>query len=214
MRITRTFKEVSGGAFQPTKYVNHNVASVTAIQWTPLAAPNEAYRGVLSVLNLCPSHEEGLAFAFLEDICPAPYYGFSISYDGNPGPLCSYVAALLSSEQKSITEKVGEGFKVTTTHVKDVAHPNAHGASQPVCHTVVGYCSLSNLAVFCLDPPRGKAARCALALLSKKDDEGFHIHKLEYVEPEQVMDAIDCMRKMRRLCKQVRPGPQENVPTP
>ena len=209
MRITRTFKEVSGGAFQPTKYVNHNVASVTAIQWTPLAAPNEAYRGVLSVLNLCPSHGEGLAFAFLEDICPAPYYGFRISYDGNPGPLCSYVAALLSSAQRSDTTLVGEGFKVTTTEVKDVANPTLHGASQPVCHTVVGYCSLSNLAGFRLDPPRGKTARCALAFFSKKDDEGFHIHKLEYVEPDDVQNAIRCIQKLRTLCKQVRPETQE-----
>ena len=209
VRITRTYKEVSGGASQPTRYVNHTVASVTPMHWSPIAAPNEAYRDVLSVLNLCPPHEEGLAFAFLEDICPDPYYGFSISYDGKPGPLCIYVAALLSSEQKSVTSTVGEGFKVTTTDVKDVAHPNAHGATQPVCHTLVGYCSLSNLAGFRLDPPRGKAARCALALFSKKDDEGLHIHKLEYVEPDQVTNAVHCIRKLRTLCKQVRPETQE-----
>ena len=209
VRITRTYKEVSGGASQPARYVNHTVASVTPMHWAPTAAPNNAYRDVLSVLNLCPLHEEGLAFAFLEDICPDPYYGFSLTYDGKPGPLCSYVAALVTSEQKSTTSTVGEGFKVTTTEVKDVAHPNAHGAAQPVCHTLVGYCSLSNLAGFRLDPPRGKTARCALALFSKKDEEGLHIHKLEYVEPDQVADAIHCMRKLRTLCRQVRPGTQE-----
>ena len=78
-----------------------------------------------------------------------------------------------------------------------------------MCHTVVGYCSLNNLAGFRLDPPRGKAARCALALFSKKDEGGLHIHKLEYVEPEQVTNAIHCMRKLRTLCKQVRPETQE-----
>ena len=209
VRITRTCREVPGGAFQPTTYVNHTVASVEAMQWVPTAAPNAAYREVLSVLNHCPPHEEGIAFAFLQDILPDPYYGFCLSYDGKPGPLCTYVVALLSSEQKSVTNTVGEGFKVTTTEVKDVAHPNARGATQPVCHTVVGYCSLSNLAGFRLDPPRGKPARCALALFSKKDDEGLHIHKLEYVEPDQVADAIHCMRKLRTLCRQVRPGTQE-----
>ena len=109
------------------------MASVTAMHWSPTSAPNEPYREVLSVLILCPPHKEGLAFAFLEDICPDLYYGFSISYDGKPGPLCTYVAALLTSEQKSVTSRVG--LKITTTDVKDVAHPNAHGAAQPVCHT-------------------------------------------------------------------------------
>ena len=47
VRITRTYKEVSGGASQPTRYVNHTVASVTPMQWSPIAAPNEAYRDVL-----------------------------------------------------------------------------------------------------------------------------------------------------------------------
>ena len=205
VRITRTYKEVSGGASQPTKYVNHTVAQVEPIDWSPSAAPNAAYKDILSLLNLCPPHEEGLAFAFLGDICPDPYYGFSINYDGKPGPLCRYVIALLSSEQKSDTKIVGDGFKVTTTDVKDVAQPDAPGAPQPGCHTVVGYCSLNDLAGFRLDPPRGKAARCALALFSKKDDEGFHIHKQEYVEPDHVQSAIHCIRKLRTLCKQVRP---------
>ena len=51
VRITRTCKEGSGGA---AKYVNHTVASAVPMQWSPIAAPNEAYRAVLSVLNLCP----------------------------------------------------------------------------------------------------------------------------------------------------------------
>jgi hypothetical protein len=209
VRITRTYKEVSGGASQTTKYVNHNVASVEPINWSPSAAPNAAYREVLSVLNHCPPRDEGLAFAFLGDISPDPYYGFCINYDGNPGPLCTYVVALLSSNQKSITSTVGEGFKVTTTDVKDIAQPDAHGATQPECHTLVGYCSLSNLAGFRLDPPRGKTARCALALFSKKDDQGLHIHKLEYVEHEHVTNAVHCIRKLRTLCKQVRPVTQD-----
>ena len=60
-----------------------------------------------------------------------------------------------------------------------------------------------------MDPPRGKPARCALAFFSKKDDEGFPIHKLEYVEPDQVTDAVLCIRKLRVLGKQVRPETQE-----
>ena len=48
-----------------------------------------------------------------------------------------------------------------------------------------------------------------MALFSKKDDEGLHIHKLEYVEPDHVTNAVHCIRKLRTLCKQVRPETQD-----
>ena len=44
----------------------------------------------------------------------------------------------------------------------------------------------------------------ALVLLSRADDEGLHIHKLEYIEPDQVNDAVVCMQKLRELSKRVR----------
>ncbi len=43
----------------------------------------------------------------------------------------------------------------------------------------------------------------------KIDDEGFHICKLEYIEPEQVNNAIACLQKLRLLSKQVRSSSQE-----
>ena len=48
--------------------------------------------------------------------------------------------------------------------------------------------------------------RCALVLFTKKDAEGFHIHKLEYIEPEQVDNAILCLQKLRTLSKKVQPN--------
>ena len=49
--------------------------------------------------------------------------------------------------------------------------------------------------------------RCALVLFNKKDAEGFHIHKLEYIEPDQVENAIECLRKLRMLSKRLQPVP-------
>ena len=212
VRIIRACKakEVPGGSSQSTTFVNHTVASVEPCVWSTEAAPNASYKDVLSVLNHCPAHDEGIAFAFLEDICTDPFYGFTIRYDGkSQGPLCTYVAVLLSSEEKSETSKVGEeGYKVVTTGVKDAANPGEDGA-EPESHTVLGYSSVNNLGGFRLDPPRGKKERCVLAFLNKKDEEGFHIHKLEIVEPDQIKDAVLCVRKLRSLCKQLRPDVQE-----
>ena len=77
---------------------------------------------------------------------------------------------------------------------------------QPVgSHTLMGFCSMNSLPGFCLDPPRGKSLRVALALLCRVDEEGaFHIHKLQNIEPEEVPAAIQCMQKLRKLSKQVR----------
>jgi hypothetical protein len=69
----------------------------------------------------------------------------------------------------------------------------------------VGYCTLDSLPAFRLDPPRGKPFRVAVCLLNKKDDEGFHIYKLEYIEPDQVEDATICFQKLRKFCKKIRP---------
>ncbi len=72
-------------------------------------------------------------------------------------------------------------------------------------HTAVGYCTLETLPGFRLDPPRGKSVRCALCLLTKKDDEGSHSHKLEYNEPDQITHAVACMQKLRKLCSRIHP---------
>ena len=59
---------------------------------------------------------------------------------------------------------------------------------------------------FRLDPPRGKPMRAAVVLVSKKDDAGLHIHKLEYVEPGDVKNAIECFRKLRTLSAKMCPS--------
>ena len=56
-----------------------------------------------------------------------------------------------------------------------------------------------------MDPPRGNNMRYAIALLTKADQEGLHVHKLEYIELEQVNDAIKCLQKLRKLSKRIHP---------
>ena len=88
--------------------------------------------------------------------------------------------------------------------VKDVANPSATGDR---IYSTVGYCCMGDLAGYRLDPPRGKQLRCALVLCAKKDKEGFHIHKLQLIEPDQVDNAIQCLPKLRTLSKRVQPVP-------
>ena len=99
----------------------------------------------------------------------------------------------------------GDGFKVVTTEVKDIANPEGTVDDPIGSHTLVGYCSMASLPGFRLDPPRNKPYRFAVALRSRADEEGFHVHKLELLEPDQLQNAILRMQKLRRLSKAVHP---------
>ena len=197
-RVSRTIKDT---------FVNHTLEMVEPVSWHPSAAPNKAFCDVLAILNCCPPDDQGIHFAFLADVIPDPIYGFKLVYDGEDGPTALYVAALIASGTNSKTEQVGEhGFKVVTTDVKDVANPAGTIETPVGSHALVGYCSLESLPGFRLDPPRNKPFRYALALFSRADeDEGFQVHKLEPVEPDQVTNAVHCMRKLRGMSKAVHP---------
>ena len=204
-RVSRDLRS-KDSATQPVIFVNHTLEMVEPVSWQPASAPNAAFSDVLAILNNCPPHDEGIHFAFLADVQPDPHYGMRLVYDGAEGPKGLYVAALIASSSKSKTDRVGDdGYKVVTTEVKDVA--SIYGTvDQPVGnHTLVGYCSMDSLPGFRLDPPRGKTFRVALVLLSSAvEKEGLHIHKLEYIEPDQVNNAVVCMQKLRELSKRVR----------
>jgi hypothetical protein len=218
-RVSRTIRqeEPKNGASQPVDkkvYVNHILEKVEPVSWGPSSAPNAAYTSVLAILNNCPPNDEGIVFAFLEDLHPHPFSGLHISYGLSTGPTVVYAACLVASNRKSKTENIGDnGFKVVTGNVKDMANPTGNAtAKNPVGdYTLVGYCNMEELPGFRLDPPRGhQEFRVAIVLISKVDDEGFHIHKLENIESDQVNNAILCMQRLRKMSKQIRPAESEN----
>ena len=105
-------------------------------------------------------------------IQPDPYYGTRIVYGDCEGPRGLCVAALVAGTTRPTTEQVSDGgFTVVTTNVKDIA--NRGGGN----YSLVGYCSIDDLAGFRLDPPRGKTARAALALFRKPTSTKASISK-------------------------------------
>ena len=213
-RISRTKREAEakGGASQPAGkiYVNHTLEEVGPVSWNPSSAPNAAYTDVLAILNNCPPNDEGIVFAYLADVQPDPFCGMHISFDDAPGPKGIYAAVLVACNTKSKTLPIGDnGYKVVTASAKDIANPAGNPSAPVGDHTLVGYCNMDGLPGFRLDPPRGKQFRVALVLITKADEEGFHIHKLEYIEQDQVNHAITCMQRLRRLNKQIHPAGKE-----
>ena len=187
-------------------YVNHQLEKLEPVSWDPLSAPNATYTDVLTILNNCPPNEDGIVFACLEDLHTDPFSGWRTSYDGSPGPKGVFAAVMVASNRKSESNAISEnGYKVVTVGVKDMVSPAGNATAPVGDHTLVGYCTLADLPSFTLDPPRGKEFRVALAFINKVDAEGFHGHIVENIEPEQVVNAIKCMQRLRRMSKQIRP---------
>ena len=113
---------------------------------------------------------------------------------------------LVASNRKSERDAISEnGYKVVTIGVKDMANAAGNATAPVGDHTLVGYCTLGDLPSFTLDPPRGKEFRVAVALINKVDAEGFHVHKTENIEPDQVANAIQCKQRLRMMSKQIHP---------
>ena len=182
--------------------------------WERDSAPNDSYDCILGILNNCPAHDEGVVFAYLEDISPDPQYGFKVEFAGTPAPRSLYVAALVASASKSKKESLDDsGYKVTTEHIKDIANPTGT-PDQPVGdHTLTGFCSLDGVSAFGLAPPREKNFRVAVAfftrMLTDNGETSFLLHGLQHVEPDAVESAIACMQRLRRLSMRVRPSSTE-----
>ena len=173
----------------------------------PRISANVSFNDLLTILQNCPAHDQGIHFAYLDDIKPDSQYGFRLEFDGEDGPHGLYAACLIASPNRSdkpIPVSIN-GPKVVTHKVKDIANPKGSMEEPVGDHTVVGYCTLDNLSGFKLDPPRGQPFRVALVLFSGADEtEGFQIHKMENIEPSNVKSAIRCWQKLRTMTKRLR----------
>ena len=201
-RLSRSPRTSDSGTF----LANYIVEDIAPVSYTLASAPNAAYEDLVNLLNMCPSHNEGVVFAYLSDIHADPHYGFQVTYDDVAAPRSACVLSLVASPAKSITVSFGVGFQVTTPEVLDYANPA--GAPQPSV-SLVGYCTMDALPGFRMDPPRGRMHRYAMCSIMKREDDTFHVHKLEYIEPSQIDDAVRCVQTLRSLSKRIQPTSSE-----
>ena len=143
-----------------------------------------------------------------------PHYGFSIEYDGQPGPRAAYAVVLVESLQATTTHSFGDGFKAETQGIRDVsfigddsklaaASSTGDAESTEVCYRAIGFSNLDGIVK--LDPPRGKKSRFAVLLVDKIDeDTTVEMQKAELIEPEDVSAAMTCFRRLRQVCKQIK----------
>ena len=44
-----------------------------------------------------------------------------------------------------------------------------------------------------------------MCLIMQREDDTFHAHKLEYIEPGQIEDAVRCFQTRWTLCNRISP---------
>ena len=119
-RLTRSVRKGSGQN-AGKDFVSNMLQDVEHVSWTKAEAPNASFKKLLDILNNLPAHEEAIQFCYLKDLKPDPHYGFSVQYDGQPGPKAAYAVVMVESLQPTTTQPFGDGFKAETKGIRDVA---------------------------------------------------------------------------------------------
>ena len=199
-RVTRSVKQGSGQN-AGKEFVAHTLRELETVKWTKKEAPNASINDLLAILNNMPANEESVQFCCLKDLVPDPHYGFSIEYDGKPGPRAAYAIVLVESVEKTKTVPFGSGFKAETKGIRDAAATG--DASQLASYSAVGFGDLDTIVR--LDPPRGiKRSRFAVLVVDKIEDNTIQMLKAEYVEPDDAQGAVTCFRSLRQVCKNIK----------
>ena len=119
-RLTRSVRQGSGEN-AGKDFFSNTLQEVANVSWAKSETPNASFNSLLTILNNLPAHEEAIQFCYLKDLKPDPHYGFSIEYDGQPGPRAAYAVVLVESLQATTTQAFGDGFKAETKGIRDVA---------------------------------------------------------------------------------------------
>jgi hypothetical protein len=211
-RLTRSVRQGSGQNADK-QFVSNTLQEIANVSWTKTEAPNASFNSLLTILNNLPAHEEAIQFCYLKDLQPDPHYGFSIEYDGQPGPRAAYAVVMVESLEATKTLPFGDGFKAETKGIRDVAFigdasklaaasSTGDAESPEVFYRAIGFSNLNGIVR--LDPPRGKKSRFAVLLVDKIDDMTIEMQKAEFVEPEDAAGAVKCFQRLRQVCKQIK----------
>ena len=192
-------------------YVSHILEEVSVASWSGEDAPNAAYMDVVKILSQCPRHDEALCFAALAEVQSSPHYAFEVAFK-DVLLRGSALVALVGSKEKSVVQKCGEGYKVTTKNIVDVLG-DALGLSGAGAWDAVAYCGLDDLLEFKLDPPRGSSMRTAVATIigveKTETSRSVILEKVQYIDAAELTDTTNTFKKLRTLTRHIKGSPQE-----
>ena len=152
-----------------------------------------------------------MIFAGLSSIPSSPHYGFEVAMK-DLVVHGSAVVALVGSKEKSIVQKCGDGYKVTTKNIVDVLG-NALGVGGTVAWDAVAYCGIDDLLEFKLDPPRGSSMRAAVATIIglEKGESSWSVvlEKVQNIDAAELNGATAAFKKLRTLGRHIKGSADE-----
>ena len=219
VKILRRLK--SSSAVQPADQVEVRIVDAA---WQNLdESPTEASARLLPLLNADNTSTDIVLPAALRMLRKSPHYTLAVESKVPPIPEslqasfvdvpsattsfrpCTQVLALVESSEPSHLQEAGAGgYKITTSHVKDLLDddPEASGVQ------LTSFCSLENLQDFKLDPPRTQATKkqAALVLISSVlqansagQPSSFMIDSVQLLQPSEVDAVKSCLKRMLYL---------------
>ena len=121
------------------------------------------------------------------------------------------MVALVGSVEKSLVQKCGQGYKVTTKNIVDVLG-DALELGGTVTWGAVAYCGIDDMLEYKLDPPRGNKMRAALVTIigleQGESSSSVVLEKVQTVDAAELDGAINAFKKLRTLGRHIKGSPE------
>ena len=157
-------------------------------------APTQATLSLLPLLDDLKTDTSCMLPAPLRMVETSPHYTFQVVHSECNAMPCQKTISLIRCSKNSKVEPLGDGFKLTTTGVADLlaADTSEHNSKR---YTVSAVCTMDNLPIYRLDPPRG-GEQHALLTISDMIGETFVLDQVQLLKPEEAIQAAASLRRL------------------
>ena len=190
IRVVRSIKEVDG----------KKIINMVAVQAAHLNLGQQVTKSAQDLIPALQVPTDALLPAEPASVQTSPHYGFQVSCPNGTMRTGQQLLALLRSSGKSTTAMVGEGYAVRTEGLVDAAGMFMSKQEPPKKFAVTGFCDLSIVTDFKLDPPKGAGKGYGL----RTSEFDYVVNQFWHIEDAQEEAAFACFSGLLSLGEQVR----------
>ena len=130
------------------------------------------------------------------------HYAFQVRMPGGLVMPCQKIVALVKSTESSDPAPIGTGYKLVTRNVEDVLATEAAGAEEQKRIVLSSMCTLGNVNVYKLDPPRG-GAQHAVVTITGQVDGAYIVEHVQQVSAEDAAAAKVSLLKLLQVAVEI-----------
>jgi hypothetical protein len=200
-------KDAGGGgshsAQESREYINFTV--VNALDQPLHERPTQATLNLIPLMPLVEHDSACILPSALHDVKGCSHYAFQVraSTGADTPPLmipCQKILSLVKSTKSSLTQPLGNGFKVVTGEIEDMLGDDLKDSPSSTTSkfTLSSTCTLDNLTAYKLDAPRG-GTQHALVTITSKIDDIFVVDQVQLLSADQAAIAKQSLSQLLRL---------------